>query len=275
MSTIRDVAKRAGVSISTVSRVMNGYSMISEEARQSVLSAVKELDYRPSARGKALQRSKNKIILVVSTGPRQDICAGIIDAARSLGYDTLITITPPNAVGSYVKYAEEGLISGIILLNIRLMSEFSELLLAKCPIVQCNEYTNVPGADLVTIDNMGATREITEHLIKTGKRRLALIIPEYAYGYPVKFSVDREYGFKQALDQNGIEVNPEWIIRTDYHPGNMSSEQFISDLNVIIERMLTLPASKRPDGIVCTQDMTAACCVNTARKLGISVPEEL
>jgi DNA-binding LacI/PurR family transcriptional regulator len=174
-----------------------------------------------------------------------------------------------------MKYVEEGLISGIILLNIRLLSELSESLLNWCPVVQCNEYENVPKANLVSIDNNGATREITEHLIKSGKKKLAFLSPQYAYGYPVKFAIDREYGFRQALEENGIQVNSDFIIRTDYTSTGGNNQESIAECNRIAEMLLTLPVSKRPDGIVCTNDIMAVCCINTAHKLGIRVPEEL
>jgi LacI family repressor for deo operon, udp, cdd, tsx, nupC, and nupG len=204
-----------------------------------------------------------------------DITAGISEASRELGYDTLITLTQPNSAGTYIKYVEDGMIGGIILLNIRLLSDFSDSLLAKCPIVQCNEYENVPKANLVTIDNNGATREITEHLIKTGKRRLAFISPQSAFGYPVKFAIDREYGFRQAAEENGLEVNPDFIIRTEFTSSKLSHQEYITGLYAIAEKLLSLPKTKRPDGIVCTHDHMAACCVNVAQKMGIRVPEEL
>jgi LacI family repressor for deo operon, udp, cdd, tsx, nupC, and nupG len=211
----------------------------------------------------------------MSTSPKPEIFSGICDASRDRGYDTLLTNTLPNAVGAYAKYVEDGLISGIILLNIRLLAELSDSLLARCPIVQCNEYENVPRANLVTIDNHGATREITEHLIGTGKRRIAFMAPEYAFGYPIKFAVDREYGFRQALEERGLEVNTDFIIRTDYSAFGANYRESVAAFNAAAERLLTLPASKRPDGIVCTNDIMAACCINTARKLGISIPEDL
>ncbi len=274
MATIRDVAQLAGVSISTVSRVLNGYSMISDQAREAVLAAVKELDYRPSSRGRGSQKSKNNTILVISTSPLKDITNGISEAAHEQGYDTLITITTPNSASAYMKYVEEGLIGGIILLNIRLYSELSDSLVKWCPVVQCNEYENVPKANLVTIDNNGATREITEHLIKTGKRRLAFLSPQYAYGHPVKFAIDREYGFRQALLENDLPINPDFVIRTDFTV-NENNEGFVRGFREIAEKLLSLPTSQRPDGIVCTNDVMAHCCINVAQERGIKIPEEL
>lgn len=273
MATIRDVAKLAGVSISTVSRVLNGYPMISDQAKEAVINAVNELEYTPNRRSS--QRSKNKTILVVSVSHLKDITDGICDAASELGYNTLITVTNPGSAASYLKYVEDGLISGIILLNIRLYSELSESLLSKCPIVQCNEYENIPEANLVTIDNNGATREITEHLIHSGKKRLAFMSPQSAFGHPVKFAIDREYGFRQAIEQAGLTLNPDFVIRTDFISQGKDPIEYAYELNTIVRRLLTLPVTQRPDGIVCTSDVMAVCCMNVARDLGIKVPEEL
>ena len=148
--------------------------MISDETRQKVLKTVGELNYTPKPRGRASHKSNRKSLLVLTPSPVPQITNGIFEGARDHGYDAMITIAQSNNDGAYVKYVEEGLFSGIVLLNIRLSSNISEFY-SKCPIVQCNEYDVFPKANLVTIDNSGATRDITNHLIETGKRRLAFI----------------------------------------------------------------------------------------------------
>jgi LacI family repressor for deo operon, udp, cdd, tsx, nupC, and nupG len=273
LATIRDVAKRAGVSISTVSRVLNGHSMISDETKRQVFEAVEFLNYTPKPRGRHSQKASKKTILVLTTSPIAQITSGICDAAKQFGYDTMITVTQPSDASAYVKYVEEGIFSGIVLLNIRLMPEISEALLSICPIVQCNEYEYFPKANLVTIDNNEATRDITLHLIETGKKRLAFLSPQYYPGYQIKFASDREYGFKRALDEQGLDINNDLIVRIAYDPRN--NESLIANINSVVVEMLSLPQDARPDGIVCTNDFIAACCINTAKKMGIRIPEEL
>lgn len=275
MATIRDVAKKAGVSISTVSRVLNGHKLISDETKRQVMEAVESLNYKPRPRGRFSQNANKKTILVLTTSPVTQITNGICDAARQLGYDTMITITQPNDADAYVKYVEEGLFSGIVLLNMRLLPDISESILSKCPIVQCNEYEYFPKANLVTIDNNEATRDITNHLIEIGKRRLAFISPQYIYGYRIKFALDREYGFRRALEENGLELDHDFIIRTAFEARAGNFDEYIAKTNSIITELLSLPSTKRPDGIVCTNDVIAACCVNVAKKMGIKIPEEL
>lgn len=275
MATIRDVADRAGVSISTVSRVLNGYPLVSDETRQVVMATAKELDYTTNSRRHGSSINKNKTILVISTRTLMDINDGICKAAEEHGYDTLITLTTPNSADAYMKYVEQGLISGIILLNIRLYSELSDTLLSWCPVVQCNEYENVPKANLVAFDNNGATREITEHLINTGKKKLAFISPYYAYGFPVKFAVDREFGFRQALEENGLLLNDDLIIRTEFALSGDNYQDHVEECKNIARKLLTLPEDGRPDGIICTNDSMASCCVTVAQQLGIEVPGEL
>jgi len=275
LATIRDVAKKAGVSISTVSRALNGHDVISEETKQQVLEAAKALNYSMRPRGRHSQKAGKKTILVLTMSPVTQITNGICDAARELGYYTMITITQPNQANEYVKYVDERLVSGIVLLNMRLLPEISESLLSKCPIVQCNEYQYFPKANLVTIDNNEATRDITNHLIETGKRKLAFISPQYIYDYRIKFAIDREYGFRRALEENAIEVNPDFIIRTSFETGSGSIDEYVSKINAIVTELLSQPAEKRPDGIVCTSDVIAACCINVASRMGIRIPEEL
>lgn len=275
MATIRDVAKKANVSISTVSRVLNGHKMISDETRQKVLKTVEELNYTPKPRGRASHKSNRKSLLVLTPSPVPQITNGIFEGARDHGYDAMITIAQSNNDGAYVKYVEEGLFSGIVLLNIRLSSNISEFLLSKCPIVQCNEYDVFPKANLVTIDNSGATRDITNHLIETGKRRLAFISPQYIYGYQVKFALDREYGFRRALEESNIDLNPEFIVRTDFELGIENYREYVEKIHSIVRNLLSYPEDERPNGIVCSNDQIAASCINAAKAMGLRIPEDL
>lgn len=275
MATIRDVAQRANVSISTVSRVLNGHKMISEETRQRVFRAVEELNYTPQPRGRTSRKLVRKTILVLTPNPVPQITSGIFKGARDLGYDAMITITQSDDEGSYIKYVEEGLFSGIVLLNVSLPSELSEYLLTKCPIVQCNEHDKFQQANLVTIDNRGAARDITNHLIEIGKRRLAYLTPQYNRPSQAKFALDREYGFKHALEENGLDNDPKLIFRIDYAKGNPNYGESVEKINSIIENLLSLPKGKRPDGFVCSNDRMAACCINTAKRMGFKIPDDV
>ena len=275
MSTIRDVAKRANVSISTVSRVLNGHKMISEETRQKVFKSVEQLDYTPKSRGRASLKSDRKTILVLTPSPVTQITNGIFEGARDQGYDVMITIAQADDASKYAKYVDEGLFSGIVLLNIHLSPEMTQYLLSKCPIVQCYEYDMFPKTNLVTIDNCGATRDITNHLIKTGKRRLAFITPQYISGYQMKFAIDREYGFRRALEENDIKLNPKLIVRANCDMGIDNYSERIEKFNSIVTELLSFPDAERPNGIVCSNDQIAACCINTAKRMGFKIPEEL
>ena len=107
MATIRDVAKKANVSISTVSRVLNGHKMISDETRQSIKD-FEELNYTQT-KGRASHKSNRKSSLCWTPSPVPQITNGIFEGARDHGYDAMITIAQSNNDGAYVKYVEEGL----------------------------------------------------------------------------------------------------------------------------------------------------------------------
>ena len=93
MATIQDVAKLAGVSTATVSRVLNENYKVSDKRRQLVLDAVRELGYRPNIIGRNLSRSENRTILVVSSWIDDDMLHGASYAAKELGYDLILSYT--------------------------------------------------------------------------------------------------------------------------------------------------------------------------------------
>lgn len=275
MATIRDVADRAGVSSSTVSRVLNGYSMVSDEMQALVMKAADELGYVPNSRGRPSLQSRNRTILVVSAAAPGDILAGINTFALEHGYETMVSIITPDTFRSYMRYVSSGTISGIILLNIRLEPEVLASTLEKCPVVQCNEYENVPEVSLVTFDNMYAAKDITEFVIKTGKKRPAFVTAQNAFGHAVKFLTDREYGFKQALEEAGIPITANSITKVNFAHKGESHEDFLTNLSDKIRNLLSLPKSERPDAFICMRDDLASCCLKTAQVMGISVPDEL
>ena len=177
MATIEEVATSAGVSIATVSRVMNNSYVVSREKREKVLEAARALNYQTSR--SQLRQAASRTILVVGSVFVFDIVAGIKHMASEHGFDVLFYFAnrPECTLGSI------GLISraqadGLILLNyLDRAQELSELLKV-LPIVHCGDIRHYPDARIVSVDNRRATMDAMRHIFQVGRRRIGLLLPD-------------------------------------------------------------------------------------------------
>jgi len=260
--------------VSTVSRVMNGYSLVSNKTRNKVLSVISELGYKPGGKGPASSKVSNRTILVITGGAWHSLSDGIAGAARRAGFDAIFLFTNSDNSPSYMRYIENNFVEGIILLNICLDHKTIDALIKKCPVVQCGESQNIPAASLVEYNNEQASYDLTMHLISRGRKKLAFVELESASGYTIKYLRQRTAGFKRALKENGLELNPS-LLRSAALKPQSGIEEYLSNENKVVEHILSLDKSSRPDGIVFTSDMLAVGGISTAKRLGISVPVDL
>ena len=268
MVTIRDVAKLAGVSSATVSRVLNNNYAVSDERREKVMRAVEELGYRPNIIGRNLSRNENRTILVVSSHIDSHMMRGAYYAATALGYDLILSFAPDGYTEDALKYYENGLAGGIILINFNESDEQIVNICKKYPVVQCAEYIDFPGSCHVSIDDTQATCQMTEMLIKRGRKRLAFMAPGNSrQGITVGYAEQREKGFREALRRHNIVPNPDFIARLHPNSYEAGAKQMRS--------WLTLPPEERPDAVVCAQDLLGAACVSVITHAGIDVPRQI
>lgn len=218
MSTIKDVAQLAGVSVATVSRVLNGEKNVRPKTKEIVREAIKELNYSPNLLGRHLRRSNTKNVLVllptISNQFYSTIIKGIHQKAEQEGYNIMISITDLEIEKEerYMKLLETKVVDGAILFAPQISKERLEQIAKYYPVVQCSEY--IEGADVavVSIDNFQAAYDATEYLIKMGHERIAMITSEKTY----TSSRQREQGFRKALQVHGINLREEQVIRTNY-----------------------------------------------------------
>lgn len=264
MATIEDVAAHAGVSIATVSRVLNNTYGVSQSKRDKVEEAVKALNYQPNVLGRNLRRSEPKMILVVCTEVINEAMSGIQDVASELGYDVILSYAGKNREGvDSIKFLQSGMVEGAIFLNLIFKEEELITLSNRLPVVQCGEYVDIPSSYLVACNDEKAAYELTCHLIQTGRRRIGFVAYETS-GTDPHFSQDREKGYRRALLEHGIAYDASLRMAGDfsYDSGLEAARQFLAMEN-------------RPDAVVCTQDNMAAGCISAFRKAGIAVPEDI
>jgi len=274
MPSIVDVAKRAGVSVTTVSRVINDNPhRVNPETRKRILQVAEELNFKPSSLARALVSDQSCIIGVVVgdiTDPYfSTIVRGISDVALEHGYlpMTCNSDRVPDLELHYVQMLRNYHVDGIIfagggLTDTSYLEEMQGLLMSRrkraIPIVTLGRH--LFNAPQVNIDNTGATREITDYLIGLGHQRIGFI----AGPSVLTTSALRLEGYKQSLEVHGIPYNPELVIESDF--------TYESGFQ-IGECLLQLKPS--PTAVLGSNDMTAIGCLTFLNTRGIKVPGEI
>jgi LacI family repressor for deo operon, udp, cdd, tsx, nupC, and nupG len=270
MATIYDVAKRAGVSTATVSRVMSGQkNVVSPATRRRVLKVVEQMGYIPNAAAKNLRTLRTRKILVtvpdISNPFFSLILQGIEDAAQREGYAVLVGDTQhnPDREDRYAQMLPQKECDGLIFLGHRLPAA-AELLITsaapKCaPVVNGCEFSSQLGVPSVHIDNAKAAFEAMDYLYKLGHRRIGVVSGPLAS----PLSRDRLRGAtacakaQDALDRLTV-VNGDFSITS----GVSAAERL-------------LQTKTPPTAIFCFNDEMAMGVVETARRRGVKVPDQL
>jgi LacI family transcriptional regulator len=215
--TMKDIANETGVSVATVSHVINGTKKISDATKRLVTEAVERHNYVPDSSAKNLRRQKTKTAaLVVSSHPDLYI-TGLINGvgmrARELGYNLLFVNTSENENNEKetVQLLRSNMVDGIILSpTTNRIDHLQDLLKQRFPVVLVNRYDpRYEDVPRVTADDHQAGYDATAHLIQHGHRHIGLI-----YAVPdVTTTANRIDGYRDALRQNGLTVNEGWIVR--------------------------------------------------------------
>ena len=217
MATIQDVVRLSGVSVATVSRVMHNSPNVLPATREKVLAAIRELDYHPNRLAQQFRTQRTKLVLVLL--PRlgdsfySEILKGIEAVASSAGYHIFIANTGDNA--DLAKFSYESVIQkqcdGIIDFSACLSKEYMEEVASQNPVVVACRYLRDANIPNVTIDNLAASREMTEYMLNLGHRRIAYI----SGNTELALYRSRLYGYRQALEDRGIPVDEGIICAAD------------------------------------------------------------
>jgi LacI family transcriptional regulator len=266
--TLRDVARKCGLSISTVSRVVIDHPDVSEETRARVKAAIQELGYRPSTLARGLVGGKTYSLGLLVSDIRNPfyphLAAAIEDVASVEGYIVLLCNThdDPQRTQEYVRrlidHRVDGLIHGSVIADDEVMQELAKF---KMPLVLVNRRPKEEaGYDLIVADNVEGSRKGTNHLIELGHRRIAFIGgPEYA-----SVSWDRLRGYREALTEAGIEIDESLIRVAD----------FTRQSGFWVARELLLQ-SPRPTGILAINDVVALGVLDAALDQGLNIPQDI
>lgn len=218
MSTIKDVANLAKVSVATVSRVLNNENNVKEKTKEKVLQAVKELNYTPNLLARNLRHSNTKCVLVllptISNQFYSTIIKGINSVVEKEGYNLMISITDLDRKREeeYIELLKTKRVDGIILFAPQISKNKLNSIAQNYPIIQCSEYLENTDTTIITIDNKKAGFDATNYLIELGHKNIAILTSKKAY----TSAILREKGYKEALKKHKIKIDENNIIKTDY-----------------------------------------------------------
>ncbi|MBO5008176.1 MAG: LacI family DNA-binding transcriptional regulator [Clostridia bacterium] len=260
------MAKEAGVSVATVSRVINKKGVCSKDTEQAVLSAVEKLGYKPNLFGKALRRSETKIIMVLLSSLANTFCSSVIRSIDRIagmhGYYTMVCATEgiKEKEEYYINFATNGLFDGIIILNSSLSKAEMSSLSKTIPVVQCNEYIDTKDTPYVSIDNTKAAYDAVSLLISNGRRRIVF----YTADNNLVSTKGRFDGYKSALDDNGIPFDEKLVIY-----GNYGYRNAVTGFSDFLDQGIEF------DSIFAISDRMAAGAMSVLGERGIRVPEDV
>ena len=218
MPNILDVARAAGVSVATVSRVLNGSTAVSPQTAERVNSLITEMGYRPNSLGRNLRRMRTGIVLVLLPSILNTfyskIVKGIEDKAHEHSYNAIICTSDddPKRERLFLNMVIDRQADGIICMSLHLKADEVNSFAKRFPLIQCCEYIDGVDSPSITIDNLEAAKEAVNHLIALGHREIGLISCSNSYA-STKL---REEGYKRALEANGISFKPERIVLGNY-----------------------------------------------------------
>ncbi|QFU89121.1 HTH-type transcriptional regulator DegA [Amycolatopsis sp. YIM 10] len=263
--TIRDVAERAGVSVATVSKVLNQRYGVAAATSARVRSVIEELGYEASLVAQSLRNHRTNVIgiLVADLEPfSTELLKGAADAIRGSGFELVVysaggrTDDKAGWERRYLSRLSGTLVDGALLVTPAASPEARE----GTPVVAVDPHTGSAELPTIDSDNLRGAQLAVEHLLALGHRRIALLT-----GRPDLQSAQlRETGYRRALAAAGVPVDEELVQVGAYDP----------EISAASARRL-LDSETRPTAIFAANDLSAIATVEAARALGLRVPEDL
>lgn len=269
-STIYDIAKKAGVSIATVSRVVNNSDGIADKTREKVLKVADELGYYPQAYAQGLARKKKNIIMVVvpvlSNYFFMEVLAGIQDEISKYNYDLNIFNVQSNGEDNMFPQVENIIkrqwADGYLFISTHLRdTELKQLQDYDMPITLIDE--SYPGMDSVSVDNEEGIEKAMNYFLDNGMNRIAIISAKK----DSKPGRQRIEGYKKALNEVGVAVDEDLIVTGDSMYRDGFSEQ--NGYEAMI-KLLELPTP--PQACFCTSDIQAVGAMKAMEEKGMEIP---
>jgi LacI family transcriptional regulator len=268
-STIDDVARLAGVSIKTVSRVLNDEPNVRPVTRDRVLRAAAELEYRPNQSARRLAANRAFVIAMLYDNPKApdyvaEVQHGALRACRARSYDLLIhpcDALSPTVVDEVLDLHHQATVDGFVVLQpVSDNRELNRMLVDHGILAVRVSQRAFPGLPWISVADEEAAQEMTEHLINLGHRRIGFIMGHPDHGS----SHDRLAGYRSALERHGIKYDETLVEhgRYDYQSGYLCAL-----------RLLAL--HPRPSAIFASNDHMAMATLTAAHEQHLEIPRDL
>jgi LacI family transcriptional regulator len=273
MSTISDVAKSAGVSAMTVSRVINGTGNTSPATRARVEAAIDQLGYVPNALARQLRSKRTKTIALVVSDISNPffttIARGVEDFFVDHGFSVMFCNTDEDATeeGQYLVMLIQRQVDGVLLVPARSTGESFQLLQShRTPVVVIDRRVTNRTVDSVRCDSESGAHSLVRHLVGLGHRQVAVLT-----GSPsISTSMDRVAGARRALDEAGLALPESMIHYGAYNIGRNHQ----ADGHRMAMDVLAAPGP-RPTALFCANNFIAFGAIRALHESGLRVPDDM
>lgn len=271
--TIRDVAKRAGVSISTVSAVINGTKYVSPQLRRRVEEAIEELGYIPSLIGRALSSQRSSMVAYIIPTISNPFFSSMIQTveanvfASGLGLLVCPTEEEEEKARRYESFLVSAHVDGVLLspLSSRPIEEQLEPFLSRdIPVVVMAGPRTSTQVDSVVLDDASGMRRLTRFLVQLGHRRIAFFGREKSVT-----SAGRLAAVRETLQEAGLALPDEWAILAPRHSRYLPSHEAYRQAKTLLSR------ADRPTAVLCHNDAVAVGVLQACYDLGLRVPDDV
>lgn len=263
--TIYDVAEKAGVSISTVSKVLNNTGSIAEKTRQRVRETMQELNYQPSVVASVKKRIQTIGLLIpsISNPFMAEVARSIEDHVKKFGFSLMVCSTDNNLDNEieYISILQQKYVDGIIIATgLKNHGAIRELINDEIPVALLSRDIPSLAVDTVLVDDFLGGYEAAQYLMSLGHRKIAMITESMNLSV-VKARIQ---GYRQALEEAGLEYDEGLVLlnNTTFEAGKHATRE-----------LLSLP--EPPTAIFASTEFLAIGAIKSARELGVHVPNDL
>ncbi len=264
---IKDVARRAGVSSATVSRVLSNSPHVSPETRERVLKAIEELGYRPSRVARSLRVQRSRIIGLIISDIQNPFFTALVRAVEDVAYEHDYAVFLCNSdediekEGLYVDLMKAEHVAGVVISPTREdVSRARDLVEAGIPVVTIDRVIQGLLVDSVMVDNVGAAYALVDHVIRDGHTRVAAVV-----GVSTATTGRERYeGYKRALADHGLSVDRD-LIRRGLPKEHVGYE--------MTKELLSLP--HRPTALFTGNNLLTLGALRAIRERGLRIPDDI
>ncbi|MDQ0243685.1 DNA-binding LacI/PurR family transcriptional regulator [Bacillus fengqiuensis] len=266
MATMKDISKKANVSLSTVSAVINQSAYVSPALTNRVMQAIEELNYKPNAVARSLKKKSTNTVGVIVSNLSNPFYPPLIEGIEDVSFDhnfnvILCNVNEHKRILTYLELMLEKQVDGLLLANIAKAEDLIEVEKTGLKYVLINRKPPFYDKNFVGVNNPLSSELAVNHLVKQGYKRIAF----FGGDSEINTARERKAGFISCMTQHGLDVDPQLIFDGEY-----SLESGYTNVKKMLEQV-----KKLPEAICAVSDIVAFGVIKGLRDSGIRVPEDI